>query len=313
MHEPNCSSWKTVTPRLKGEGGLYPTAPSAAGGALVCGAPRLEEIKKRGQRQSQGWSQGRSRGSTSAAAAGGRVDDPAPDDDDGGVVVQVQEGQLLSPGRCVGGAWAVQMRCRCGALAVPMRCVSCSLSSGSHFLRSTMITVSSMSRYWWGERVEIGRGWGERVGVQVGGGVAWQLAGYRAGWVSPAWGTGGKRDGLAWRAGGWRGGLMAGAVGRGEVRVDSVPHGRGVPHTQSKDPTADGVGDGVGNVRVDGDLDEVVHHEHRPWYAKRLLAPPHQPMQCEDDCEVHNRASQRHVPQVILEHVDQLGWWRWRL
>ena len=96
--------------------------PSAAGGALVCGAPRLEEIKKRGQRQSQGWSQGRSRGSTSAAAAGGRVDDPAPDDDDGGVVVQVQERQLLSPVRCVGGAWAVRGRCRCGADAVPLRC-----------------------------------------------------------------------------------------------------------------------------------------------------------------------------------------------
>ena len=73
-------------------------------------------------------------------------------------------GAWVVRGRCVGGAWAVHvhvhmhtvhMRCTCGALAVPMLFVSCSLSSGSHFLRSTMITVSSMSRYWWGERVEI--------------------------------------------------------------------------------------------------------------------------------------------------------------
>ena len=99
-------------------------------------------------------------------------------------MIQVEEGQLLSPGRSVGGAHArahahavhMCMRCTCGALvharvhaqarpattcgalAVPMLFVSGSLSRGSHFLRSTMITVSSMSRYWWGKRVEIGFG-----------------------------------------------------------------------------------------------------------------------------------------------------------
>ena len=41
-------------------------------------------------------------------------------------MIQVEEGQLLSPGQSVGGA----VHKTCGAHAVPMLSVSCSLSGG---------------------------------------------------------------------------------------------------------------------------------------------------------------------------------------